>query len=92
MNVMCGGLWITKNLDINMTLARQFGTAKIAESLSTMRALDLGAIESRSDLTATKRPEAPASGLPVELQLILALDEAFLEHLLVAEPQIGDVG
>ena len=40
----------------------------------------------------TRRPEASASGLFVELQLILALDEAFLDHLLVAEPQIGDVG
>jgi hypothetical protein len=26
------------------------------------------------------------------LQLTLALDEAFLDHLLIAEPQIGDVG
>jgi len=39
-----------------------------------------------------KRPEALASGLSVELQLILTLDEALLEHLLIAEPQIGDVG
>jgi hypothetical protein len=92
MNVICGGLWITKNLDINMTLASQFGTAKIAESLSTRGALDLGAIESRTDLTATKRPEATASGLSFQWQVILALDEALLEHLLVAEPKIGDVG
>jgi hypothetical protein len=40
----------------------------------------------------TKRPEAIVFGLFAELQLILALDEAFLDHLLVTEPQIGDVG
>ena len=34
----------------------------------------------------TKRPEAIAFGPFAELQMILALDEAFLEHLLVAEP------
>ncbi len=34
----------------------------------------------------TKGPEAIASGPFAELQLILALDEPFLEHLLVTEP------
>lgn len=33
-----------------------------------------------------------ASGPSVQSHLILDLDEAFFDHLLVAEPQIGDVG
>jgi hypothetical protein len=37
-----------------------------------------------------RRQSPPASLL--NCRLILALDEAFLEHLLVTEPQIGDVG
>jgi hypothetical protein len=39
-----------------------------------------------------KRPEAIAPDLFAGLRLILALNEALLEHLLVTEPQIRDVG
>ncbi len=39
----------------------------------------------------TLRSFALALFLPLFF-MILALDEAFFEHLLVAEPQIGDVG
>jgi hypothetical protein len=34
----------------------------------------------------------PASDRSSELVDLLALDESFFQHLLVAEPQIGDIG
>lgn len=40
---------------------------------------------------ASRDWKVPARSLTL-LLVILALDEAFFDHLLVAEPQIGDVG
>jgi hypothetical protein len=62
----------------------------LSESLESTLAEKRGGAGKKAKAGRQHRP--PASVRSSELVDLLALDESFFQHLLVTEPQIGDIG